>query len=62
MAERIAPLFLFRFRVFNPKHFIVAVVSDEAWAQQAAAALRDAGFSPVDLHLVPGRDILSSAL
>lgn len=62
MAERLAPFFQFRFGVFNPKHFIVAVFSDEARAEQAVAALRDAGFAPDDVRLISGQQVLSTEL
>ncbi len=58
MAERVPQLF--RFGVFNPKHLIVAVIDDEARAEQAAAALGDAGFVPPDdMRLVPGQEVLN---
>lgn len=58
MAERIAPLF--RFGVFNPKHFIVAVIDDAAQAEQATAALRDTGFASGDGRLVTGQQVLTN--
>lgn len=51
MAERFTPLF--RFGVFNPTHFIIAVLDDEASAEQAAAALGDAGFPPTTWRSPP---------
>ena len=58
MAERIVPWF--RFGVFNPKHFIVSVIRDGARAEQAVAALRDAGFTPDDVKLVTGQQVLDN--
>ena len=60
MDERLR--LLFRFGAFNPTHFIISVVHDAARAEQAAAALRDAGFAPDDVHVVPGLDVLSTQL
>ena len=60
MDERLR--LLFRFGAFNPTHFIISVVHDPARAEQAASALRDAGFAPVDVHVVPGLDVLSTQL
>ena len=58
MAERIAPLF--RFGVFNPKHSIVSVIQDGARAEQAVAALQDAGFPPDDVKVVTGEQALEN--
>ena len=60
MAERIAPLF--RFGVFNPKHFIVAVIDEKAPAEQAAAALGDAGFPPDDVRVIAGHQVLAAEI
>lgn len=60
MAERFTPLF--RFGVFNPTHFIIAVLDDEARAERTEAALQDAGFAPHDVRFVPGREVLSVEL
>jgi hypothetical protein len=61
MDERLR--LLFRFGAFNPTHFIISVIHDGTRAEQAAAALRDAGFAaPVDVHVVPGLDVLSTQL
>lgn len=60
MDERLRNLF--RFGAFNPTHFTISVIHDAARAEQAAAALRDAGFAPLDVHVVPGLDVLSTQL
>ena len=58
MAERNPELF--RFGVFNPKHFIIAVIRDADKAEQAATALRDAGFAADDVWVVPGQTVLDT--
>ena len=45
--------------VFNPKGFLVAILSDAAGAEQAAAALRTAGFADRELRIFTSEQILA---
>lgn len=58
MAERVAPLF--RFGVFNPTHFIVAVTDDAEQAEQAFVALKSERFGSNDAQLIPGQQVLDN--
>jgi hypothetical protein len=51
---------LFRFGVFNPKHFIISVVGDAVVGEQAATALRAAGFPPDDVRVITGDQVLAT--
>jgi hypothetical protein len=58
MAERGGPRF--RFGVFNPTHFIIAVIDDAAQAEAAAGALRESGFAPDDVRVITGEQVLDN--
>ena len=53
-AARARPLF------FNPQGFLVAVLEDADQAEQARAALAEAGFADRDLRVYTSRQILDS--
>ena len=44
--------------VFRPRGFLVAVLEDDAKAEEAKATLRAAGFAEKDLRSYPGRQVL----
>ena len=46
--------------VFNPEGFLVAVLEDVGQAEQAKAALVDAGFAETDLRVYTSKEILDS--
>jgi hypothetical protein len=46
--------------VFNPQGFLVAILPDDDQAEQARAALADAGFADRDLRVYTSRQILDS--
>ena len=53
-AARARPL------VFNPQGFLVAILTDAEHAEQASAALADAGFADRDLRVYTSQQILDS--
>jgi hypothetical protein len=53
-AARDRPLF------FNPQGFLVAILEDADQAEQARAALGEAGFAETDLRVYTSRQILDS--
>jgi hypothetical protein len=46
--------------IFNPEGFLVAILQDADQAEQARAALADAGFAETDLRVQTSRQILES--
>jgi hypothetical protein len=46
--------------VFNPQGFLVAILDDADHAEQARAALADAGFAETDLRVYSSQQILDS--
>lgn len=47
------------FGSFYPKNYVLAWVADEATAEQAANALRDAGFGSDDVVVASGEDVVA---
>ena len=47
------------FGTWYPKDFVVAVINDPTQAGRAAAALREQGLDPDDVHLVTGPEALA---
>jgi hypothetical protein len=53
-AARARPL------IFNPQGFLVAILNDADHAEQARAALAEAGFAEIDLRVYTSQQILDS--